>query len=187
MPTGRLPGFHQSHPRPLVSFLVKPQAHEIERRWRRPPFDRGGPEPRGSPRRLKLPPHGQLAEAAMCFAHPKFSQCKSSAGASIASKRAAEATTGPAGSELGFFGRFEKSSRSRLAAAVEFSSFAQSGLLTPTPCFAREKLRHEPLLDSSAILTSHRIVICADRGDDRQRSGSGGLWRATTLGYWPGM
>jgi hypothetical protein len=49
MPAGRLPGFHQSHSRPLVSLLVKPQAHEIERRWRRPAFDCGGPERRASP------------------------------------------------------------------------------------------------------------------------------------------
>ena len=49
MPTGRLPGFHQSHFRPLVSLPVKPQAHEIERRWRRSSFDCGGPERRASP------------------------------------------------------------------------------------------------------------------------------------------
>jgi hypothetical protein len=42
----------------------------------------------------------------MRFAHPEFFQSQSSTGASIASKRAAEATTGPAGSELGFLGRF---------------------------------------------------------------------------------
>src|ERR1700722_16282048 len=50
VPTGRLPGFHQSHPRPLVSLPVKRQTHEIERRWRRPSFDRSGPEtPRIAP------------------------------------------------------------------------------------------------------------------------------------------
>jgi hypothetical protein len=147
MPSRRLPGFHQSHFRPLVSFLVKPQAHEIERRWRRSSFDCGGPERRASPGRLKLPLHGQHAEAAMRFANPEFSESQSPTGASIASKRAAKATTGPAGPELGFLGRFEKRSRSRLAAAVVFSSLAQSGLLAPTPCFACEEIpiRHAVL------------------------------------------
>ena len=156
MPSGRLPGRHQPHPRPLVSLLVKPQAHEIERRWRRSPFDCGGPERRASPRRLKLPPHGQHAEAAMRFAHPKFSQSQSSARVSGACKRAAKATTGPTGSELGFLGSFEKRSRGRLAAAVEFSSFAQSGLLAPTPCFAREEIRHETLFPGKRVVARRR-------------------------------
>jgi hypothetical protein len=151
MPSGRLPGSHQSHSRPLVSLLIKPQAHEIERRRRRPSFDCGGPERRASSRRLKLPLHGQQAEAAMRFAHPEFLQSQSSTGTSIASGRAAEATTGPAGSELGFLGRFEKRSRRCLTSAVEVSSFAQSGFLASTPCFACEEIRHEALLDESML------------------------------------
>jgi hypothetical protein len=145
MPTGRLPGHYQSHPRPFVSLLVKPQAHEIERRWRRSSFDCGGPERRASPRRLKLPPHGQHAEATMRFAHPEFFQSQSSTGASIASKRAAEATTGSAGSELGFLGRLKKRSRSRRASGIRVLSLAQSVLLARTPCLACEEIpiRHE--------------------------------------------
>ena len=140
MPSGRLPGRHQPHPRPLVSLPVKRQASEFQRRWRRSSFDCGGPERRASSRRLKRFPHGQHAETAMRFAHPKFFQSQSSAGVTIAFKRAAKATTGPAEPELGFLGRFEKRSRSRLAAAVQFSSFAQAGLLARTPCFACEEI-----------------------------------------------
>jgi hypothetical protein len=154
MPSGRLPSRHQPHPRALVSLPVKRQASEFQRRWRRSPFDCGGPERRASPRWLKLPLHGQHAETAMRFAHPEFFQSQSSTGLSIASKRAAEATAGPACSELGFLGRFEKRSRSRLAAAVEFSSLAQAGLLSPTPCFAREELsiHHEALFHGKCVV-----------------------------------
>jgi hypothetical protein len=161
MPSGRLPGRDQPHPRPLVSLLIKPQAHEIERRSRRSPFDCGGPERRASSRRLKLPLHGQHAKAAMRFAHPKFSQSQSSAWVSGACKRTAEARPGPAGSELGFLGRFEKRSRSRLAAAVEFSSFAQSGLLAPTPCFACEEIPiwHEGSLSWKARCRSKTGIL----------------------------
>ena len=91
------------------------------------------------------------AEAAMRFAHPKFFQSQSSAGVAIAFKRAAEAATGPAGSELGLLGRFEKFSGSNLASAIGFSSLAQSGLLAPTPCFAREEIRHEILFQGKRI------------------------------------
>ena len=156
MPTGRLPGRHQPHPRPFVSLPIKRQAHEIKRRWRRSPFNYSDPERRRSPRRLKLPPHGQLAEAAMRFAHPKFSQSQSSARVSGACKRAAKATTGPTGSELGFLGSFEKRGRGRLAAAVEFSSFAQSRLLAPTPCRAREEIRHETLFPGKRVVARKR-------------------------------
>ena len=72
MPTGRLPGRHQPHFRPLVSLLVKPQAHEIERRWRRSSFDCGGPERRASPRRLKLPLHGHMPKPP-CASHTRNS------------------------------------------------------------------------------------------------------------------
>src|SRR3984957_8303247 len=105
----------------------------------------------GSPRRLKLPLPSQHAGAAFRFAHPEFFQSQSPTGPSIASKRAAEATTGPAGSELGFLGRFEKRGRSRLASAVGFSSFAQSGLLAPTPCVACEEIRHETLFHGKRV------------------------------------
>jgi hypothetical protein len=158
MPAGRLPGFYQLHSRPLVSLLVKPQAHEIERRWRRSSFECGDPERRASPRRLKLPPHGQHPEAAMRFAHPEFFQSQSSTGAFIACKRAAEATAGPAGFELGLLGRFEKCCGSCLASAVEFSSFAQSGLLAPTPCFAGEEIRHEPSFKESVAARRPAIL-----------------------------
>jgi hypothetical protein len=167
MPSGRLPGRHQPHPRPLVSLLVKPQAHEIERRWRRSPFDYSDPERRGSPRRLKLPLHGQHAEAAMRFAHPKFFQSQSSAGVAIAFKRAAEATTGPAGSELGFLRRFEKRSRSRRLSAVSVSSLAQSVLLAPMPCFACEarSIRHKTLRSNTGILARLRRLRPVEADD----------------------
>jgi hypothetical protein len=154
MPSGRLPGRHQPHSRPLVGLPVKPQAHEVERRRRRPPFDRDGPERRASPRRLKLPPHGQLAETAMRFAHLELSESQSSAGVAIAFNRAAKTTAGPAGSELGFLGRFEKRGGSRRLAAVGVSSLAQSVLLAPTPCFACEarSIRHETLRSNTSIL-----------------------------------
>ena len=96
----------------------------------------------------------------MRFAHPELSQSQSSTGTSIASKRAAEATTGPAGSELGFLGRFEKRSRSRLAPAVEFSSLAQAVLLTPTPCFACEEICHEILFLGARRRSKAGILAC---------------------------
>ena len=135
MPSGRLPGRHQPHSRPFVSLLVKPQAREIERRWRRSSFDCGGPERRASPRRLKLPLHGQHAEAAMRFANLELSESQSSAGPSIASKRAAKPTAGPAGSELGFLGRLEKRGRSRLASSIGMDLACAVGTSCPHAMF----------------------------------------------------
>jgi hypothetical protein len=175
MPTGRLPGFHQSHFRPFVSLPVKRQTHEIKRRWRRSSFDCGGPERRASPRRLKLPPPGQDTEPPMRLADWEFLQRQSSTRATIAFGCAAKAATGPARPELGFLGRFEKRSRRRLAPCKRFRPFAQSVLLAPTPCLAREisPIRHEalfhgkrvvarrPLLKLASSLSASRAVVTA--------------------------
>ena len=166
MPSGRLPGSHQPHPRPFVGRPINLQARQFERRWRRSAFDCGGPERRGSARRLKLPLHGQHAEAAMRFAHPKLFQSQSSTGTSVASGRAAKATIGPAGFELRLFGRFEKRRRSRLAPAVEFSLVVCAGGTScpRTPCFAREELCHKTLFWKARCRSKTGILPLLHRG-----------------------
>ena len=101
----------------------------------------------------------------MRFAYAEFFQGQSSAGTSIASKRAAEATAGPAGFELGFLRRFEKRSRSRLASGVRFRPFAQAILLTRTPCLAREEICHKTLFRGSAspLETGSLTLLRRDR------------------------
>jgi hypothetical protein len=110
----------------------------------------------------------------MCFAHPEFFQSQSATGPSIASKRAAEATAGPAGPELGLLGRFEKRSGSRLASGVRFRPFAQAVLLARTPCLAREEICHKTLFHGSASpleTGSLTLLRC-----DRDSSGRGARW-----------
>ena len=139
MPTGRLPGPHQPHPRPLVSLPVKRQAHEIERRWRRSPFDCGGPERRGSPRRLKLPPHGQHAEAAMRFAHPEPLRANRRQGCPSRLSAQQSRQSGRPGLNLRFSWPPRETRRSRLAAAVEVSPVCAIGTSSPARHVSRVK------------------------------------------------
>jgi hypothetical protein len=150
-PPGGPPGPDHPHPRPLVGLPVDRQARQFQRRWRRPALDGRDPgrlEDCSPSCGLKFFLPGQYAAASMRLAHSEFFQSQSSARASIALDGAAEPTTRSARSELGLFSRFEKRSRSRLAAAIGFRPLAQPALLARTPRRAREEIpiRDETLL-----------------------------------------
>jgi hypothetical protein len=158
-PSRRPPGSREPDPRPVIGRPINLQARQLQRHLRRSAFNRCGSgrlKRRGSPRRLKLPLHGQHANAAMRFAPCAVSHGQSSAWASVTLDRTAKPAIGPAGLDRCKLSGREKRWRSHFAPAIIVHPFAQPGSAARTPCLAREELRHDALLHGSTLSLEDR-------------------------------